>query len=286
MSSYDLNAPAWAEVADDDFMWQQEEEYIAGEFVWTGFDYLGEPTSYTDMSVRRLNLEDKHGSRSSFFGIVDLCGIPKDRYYLYKSYWKPEENMVHIVPHWNWNLKVGEAVPVFIYTNGDAAELFLNGKSLGMKAKNPTSRNSTERFRIMWDDVPYHPGEIKAIAYKAGVKIGEAVVRTSGEPAEIRLTPDREVISAGGMDLAYIIVEAFDRNGNQCPLADNKINLAVKGEGTIGGVGNGNPRSLDPFQADYVNLFYGKAIVIVKSGLSEGEIELNASTKSIPDRKF
>ena len=194
--------------------------------------------------------------------------------------------MVHIVPHWNWNLKVGEAVPVFIYTNGDAAELFLNGKSLGMKAKNPTSRNSTERFRIMWDDVPYHPGEIKAIAYKAGVKIGEAVVRTSGEPAEIRLTPDREVISAGGMDLAYIIVEAFDRNGNQCPLADNKINLAVKGEGTIGGVGNGNPRSLDPFQADYVNLFYGKAIVIVKSGLSEGEIELNASTKSIPDRKF
>jgi len=164
VSSYDLNAPAWAEISDDDFMWCENGSYIAGEFVWTGFDYLGEPTPYSS-------------SRSSYFGIVDLCGIPKDRYYLYQSHWAPEKNMVHILPHWNWKGYEGKNVPVFVYTNGDGAELFLNGKSLGKKFKKPKSDISTERYRLMWKDVVYEPGELKAVAYKNGQAIGETMVK-------------------------------------------------------------------------------------------------------------
>ncbi|MBW6500074.1 MAG: DUF4982 domain-containing protein [Bacteroidales bacterium] len=281
VSSYDLNAPAWAEIPDDDFMWQQDEEYIAGEFVWTGIDYLGEPTPYGDMYVRRMKPEGRRGSRSSYFGIVDLCGIPKDRFYLYKSQWKPDETTVHILPHWNWDTKEGENVPVFIYTNGDCAELFLNGQSMGMKCKNPTARNSTERYRLMWKDMVYKPGELKAVAYKEGVRIGESIMKTAGEPYEIRLTPDRGTISAGGMDLSYITIEAYDRNGNLCPLADNRIDLTVKGAGKSAGVGNGDPQSLDPFQADFVRLFYGKALLIVQSGFEKGDVEITASSAGL-----
>lgn len=281
VSSYDLHAPAWAEVADDDFMWQQEEEYIAGEFVWTGFDYIGEPTPYGDRMVTRMGGEGNHGSRSSYFGIVDLCGIPKDRYYLYKSYWNPDETTVHILPHWNWDVKEGENVPVFVYTNGDCAELFLNGKSMGMKCKNPTSRNSIERYRLMWHEIGYQPGELTVVAYKEGKVIGEKVMETAGEPYEIRLTPDRKTITAGGMDLSYILIEAFDRNGNPCPLADNQIEISIKGPGKIAGVGNGNPQSLDPFQADYVRLFFGKALFIIRSDYKKGDVEVTATSKGL-----
>jgi beta-galactosidase len=281
VSSYDLNAPMWAEVGDDDFMWQQEEEYIAGEFVWTGFDYIGEPTPYMDSYVRRMGMENKHGSRSSYFGIVDLCGIPKDRYYLYKSYWNPDVNTVHILPHWNWDVKKGETVPVFVYTNGDCAELFLNGKSMGTKCKNPTSRNSIERSRLMWNDIAYEAGELKAVAFKEGVVIGENIMKTAGEPYEIRLTPDRKTISSGGMDLSYIVVEAYDRNGNPCPLADNQIDFSVKGPGMIAGVGNGNPQSLEPFQSDNIKLFYGKALLILRSDFKKGDVEVTATSKGL-----
>lgn len=171
VSSYDLNAPEWADLPDEDFMCQQEDEFVAGEFVWTGFDYLGEPTPYANDAVKKLGMTDKEASRSSYFGIVDLCGIPKDRYYLYKSYWKPDEITVHILPHWNWSGKEGQKIPVFVYTNGDCAELFLNGKSLGKKYKIPNSAVSTERFRLIWNDVVYQPGELKAIAYKEFVVI-------------------------------------------------------------------------------------------------------------------
>jgi beta-galactosidase len=229
VSSYDLNAPEWAEIGDDDFLWQQEDEFVAGEFVWTGFDYLGEPTPYTNEAVKKMGMTDKEASRSSYFGIVDLCGIPKDRFYLYKSYWKPDETTVHILPHWNWSGKEGQQIPVFVYTNGDCAELFLNGKSLGKKSKNPNSASSTERFRLMWNDVVYQPGELKAIAYKEGVVIGEAIMKTASDAVELRLTPDRKSITSGGMDLSYITIEAFDKDGNLCPLADNKIQISVKG---------------------------------------------------------
>ena len=148
VSSYDLNAPEWAEIADDDFLWQQEDTYVAGEFVWTGFDYLGEPTPYNDEAVKEGRISKEQSANSSYFGIVDMCGIPKDRYFLYKSYWAPEKTTVHILPHWNWSGMEGQKIPVFVYTNGDCAELFLNGKSLGKQCKKPDSEKSYERFRI------------------------------------------------------------------------------------------------------------------------------------------
>ncbi|MFN8257619.1 MAG: glycoside hydrolase family 2 TIM barrel-domain containing protein [Bacteroidales bacterium] len=278
ISSYDLNAPYWAEIPDDDFMWQQDEEYVAGEFVWTGFDYIGEPTPYSWYFLKEMGLNEKEDSYSSYFGIVDLCGIPKDRYYLYKSYWNTTENTVHILPHWNWKGKEGTKVPVFVYTNGDAAELFLNGKSLGMKYKKPVSTNSTERFRLMWNEVEYQPGELKAVAYKEGQKIGADRVKTAGEPYKLKLSADRNKISSGGEDLSYILVEALDKEGNPCPLADNLVEFSIKGNASIAGVGNGNPRSFEPFKADRIKLFYGKAMLIVVSGNEKGNVEITAAS--------
>lgn len=274
VSSYDVEAPWWAEVCDDDFLWQENDSYIAGEFVWTGFDYLGEPTPISS-------------ARSSYFGIVDLCGMPKDRYFLYQSYWRPDYNMVHILPHWNWEGKEGENVPVFVYTNGDEAELFLNGKSLGKKTKKPQSLISKERYRLMWLDVAYEPGELKAVAYKAGKVIGESVVKTAGEPYSIKLTPDRSTIKATGDDLTYIMVEAYDKDGNLCPLANNKIDFEVAGAGEIAAVGNGNPQSLEPYIANYRKLFYGKAMLIVRSKEKEaGKINVVATSEGLKKAKL
>ena len=278
VSSYDLNVPEWADLPDEDFMWQQDEEYVAGEFVWTGFDYLGEPTPYNNMWTRAHGMTDKESSRSSYFGIVDLCGIPKDRYFLYKSYWKPEVNTIHILPHWNWEGAKTDKIPVFVYTNGDCAELFLNGQSLGKKCKSPASAKAVERFRLMWQEVTWKAGELKAVAYREGEKIGEEVLKTAGAPVGIRLTPDRSAIHADGMDLSYLLVEAIDKDGNVCPLANNKIDITISGQGHIAGVGDGNPQSADPFQANFVNLFYGKAMIIVGSGLQKGEIQVTASS--------
>lgn len=276
VSSYDLHAPYWAEIADDDFMWQQDEPYVAGEFVWTGFDYLGEPEPYTNMWAKQNGLSDSVASRSSYFGIVDLNGMPKDRYFLYKSYWKPDETTIHILPHWNWPERVGQNVPVFVYTNGDCAELFLNGKSLGKRCKNPESTNSTERFRLMWFDVVYQPGELKVVAYKEGEKIGESVMNTAGKPVQLRLTPDRSEISADGKDLSFVLIEALDKDGNICPLADNNIKISLNGNAVIAGIDNGNPQSFSSFKSDNVKLFYGKAMVIIKSTDKPGTARITA----------
>ena len=281
VSSYDLHAPEWADLADEDFMWQQDEEYVAGEFVWTGFDYIGEPTPYSNGELRRMGLDPAQASRSSYFGIVDLVGIPKDRYWLYRSYWKPGDTTVHILPHWNWPDRVGKNVPVFVYTSGDCGELFLNGKSQGMKCKNPTSANAIERARLMWNDVVYAPGELRAVAYREGAMLGEATMRTAGEPYEIRLTPDRTTISADGMDLSYVLVEAFDRNGNPSPLADNRIAIRIDEPARIAGVGNGNPQSMEPFQADYIDLFFGKAMLIVRAGHQAGSARITATSQGL-----
>ncbi len=283
VSSYDLNAPNWAEIADDDFMWQQEEPYIAGEFVWTGFDYLGEPEPYTNTWAKNNGFTDAQASRSSYFGIVDLSGIPKDRYYLYKSYWKPENTTVHILPHWNWEDRTGKNVPVFVYTNGDCAELFLNGKSQGSKCKNPKSDNSTERFRLMWKDVIYQPGELKAIAYKAGKTIGESIVRTADQPYKIRLSPDRNTIKANGKDLSYILVEALDKNGNLCPLAGNSIEVKLSGAGELAGIDNGNPQSMTSFRSSTIDLFYGKAMLIVRSKNTLGNVNVRVISKDLKE---
>lgn len=274
VSSYDTEAPSWAEVCDDDFLWQENDKYIAGEFVWTGFDYLGEPTPI-------------RSARSSFFGIVDLCGIPKDRYFLYQSHWRPNYDMVHIVPHWSWNGNEGKNVPVFVYTNGDEAELFLNGKSLGKKVKKPQSSVSKERYRLMWLDVVYEPGELKAVAYKEGKVIGEEIIKTAGEPYSIKLTADRSNIKATGDDLSYILVEAYDKDGNLCPLADKLINFEIKGPGEVAGVENGNPQSLEPYVANYRKLFYGKAMLILRSKENEaGKIDVVATSNGLKAAKI
>jgi len=410
VNSYDFNAAPWSDIADVEFQLMQNDRFVAGEFVWTGFDYLGEPTPFEQQA------------KSSYFGIVDLCGIPKDRYFLYRSHWRPETTTVHILPHWNWPDHVGKHVPVFVYTNGDSAELFLNGKSLGMQKKGvrlkppenlasgrPASASSyhpnhpceeaaddleatcwfaanndvgawwqvdfgrpqplkcfiiefdreakhygyaiqksddgatwedlvvqaatelprwggtrtavhdvdaraqfvrivftelpqgsgagmrefvvcdvpaeskyydpTYAHRLRWDDVIYEPGELRAVAYNKGREIGTAVVRTARDPAAIRLTPDRTKLEASGVDLCYLLVEAVDENGTVCPLADNMIRFAADGPGEIVGVGNGDPLSIEPFQAAYCRLFFGKAMLIVRT-VSDKSGELHIVAKS------
>jgi beta-galactosidase len=282
VSSYDLHAPWWAEIADDDFMWQQNEDYIAGEFVWTGFDYLGEPTPYTNDAVREMGMSDRDASRSSYFGAVDLVGLPKDRFYLYQSYWRPEDTTIHLLPHWNWPERVGQTVPVFVYTNGDCAELFLNGVSQGMRCKQPKSDSSTLRFRLMWPEVTYQPGTLEVVAYRAGKVLGQRQVQTAGEPAQLRLTVDRSSIAADGMDLAYVRMEMLDAEGNLVPWADHLVKLSLSGPGLLAGVGNGNPQSMHPFQAKEVPLFYGQAVAILRAGTEAGRLELQAEVKGLP----
>jgi beta-galactosidase len=265
VSSYDYTAMWWSDVADRDFYLMETDSFVAGEFVWTGFDYLGEPSPF----FRR--------ARSSYFGIVDLCGIPKDRYYLYRSHWRPDATTVHILPHWNWPDRTGKTVPVFVYTNGDSAELFLNGRSLGKRKKLESVAGGLDgpyyavldKYRLRWPDVAYEPGELRAVAYSSGRVVGEAVMKTSGNPAKLVLTPDRREIAADGYDLSYVLVEAVDNEGNPCPLAEDRVAFAVDGPAEIAGIGNGNPLSMEPFKASRHSLFYGKAMLILRS--LEGE---------------
>jgi beta-galactosidase len=419
VSSYDLNSAAWSDIPDVEFKLMEDDSFVAGEFVWTGFDYLGEPTPFA------------REARSSYFGIVDLCGIPKDRFYLYRSYWRPDATTVHILPHWNWPGYVGKKIPVFVYTNGDSAELFLNGRSLGRRTKGriperpanfafakAASASSTEtdkgniaanandgdnstrwsadsagpgqwwqvdlgkvvhvgylaiefereaknygyeikglinasdwttvvtkstsrtprwggprhvfhdvdarirflrieftamragtlasisefgaypekvesayydvtyKYRLRWNDVIYEPGELKTIAYKDGKKIGQAVMCTSGKPTTIRLTPDRKEINATGEDLCYILVEAVDQEGTCCPLASNLIHFFIEGPAEIAGVGNGNPLSLEPFQGNSRKLFYGKAMLILRTlEKRSGQVYVTAKSDGLPDAR-
>jgi beta-galactosidase len=413
VDSYDFNAAPWSDIADREFKLMHDDPFVAGEFVWTGFDYLGEPTPF-----------DRE-AKNSYFGIVDLCGMPKDRFYLYRSHWRPDETTIHILPHWNWPDRVGQNVPVMVYTNGDSAELFLNGKSLGRRTKGqsppaptnfakgrPATASSTEAgneaasaaddnlesrwcassgepeqwfqvdlgevrplkylmlefereaknygyevkvssdqkswqtvvtqptsrepmwggpraalfdldalgryvrvefknlvgdswasirefgvydqraesqyyaptydYRLRWNDVVYEPGELKVVAYKDGRPIGEATMRTAGEPAALRLRPDRRALEATGDDLCYVQVEALDGDGNPCPLADNLVTFTIDGPAEIAGVGNGNPISYEPFQADHRQLFYGKAMLILRTKPgAAGEIHITAKSDGL-----
>jgi len=261
VSSYDFNAMWWSDIPDREFYLMETDRLVAGEFVWTGFDYLGEPSPFFRQA------------RSSYFGIVDLCGIPKDRYYLYRSYWRPDEMTIHILPHWNWPGREGNVVPVFVYTNGDSAELFLNGRSLGRQTKLDTVADGlngeyyavVNRYRLRWMDVRYEPGELRAVAYKDGAILGETVMKTAGDPAKLVLTPDRAEIAADGSDLSYVLAEAVDSQGNPCPLADDRVTFKVDGPAEIAGIGNGNPLSMGSFQAPQHELFHGKAMLILRS---------------------
>jgi len=282
LTSYDLTAARWADIPDVDFRRMEEDRYVAGEFVWTGFDYLGEPTPF------------QQEARSSYFGIVDLCGMPKDRYYLYRSHWRPGAATVHVLPHWTWPERIGKNVPIYVYTNGDSAELFVNGASQGRRTKQtadadpagtaglPPYYRVIDRYRLRWEDVVYRPGEVRAVAYKDGKKIGEAVVRTAGPTAALRLTPEWTEMAADGQDLVYVLVEAVDAAGNLCPRDDRMVRFTVDGPAAIAGIGNGDPMGLDPFQDAQHPLFFGKAMLILRSVAGKaGEVRVTAAADGV-----
>lgn len=271
-SSYDLEYCNWSNIPDIDFARAEDHEWTIGQFVWTGFDYLGEPSPYD------TNAWPNH---SSMFGIIDLASIPKDRYYLYRSVWNKEAETLHILPHWNWEGREGEKTPVFVYTNYPSAELFINGKSYGrqIKHKNGTVEN---RYRLMWHDAVYQPGEVRVVAYdEQGNPVAEKTVRTAGKPHHIELVTDRSSLQADGKDLAYVTLRIVDKDGNLCPNDGRLVSFKVKGAGKYRASANGDPTCLDLFHKPEMHAFGGMLTVIVQSGEKAGEIELQATAKGI-----
>ncbi|MBN1444617.1 MAG: DUF4982 domain-containing protein [Candidatus Omnitrophica bacterium] len=253
VSSYDLACASWANLPDTDFRSIDENPFIMGEFTWTGFDYLGEPTPYYE----------EWPSRSSYFGIIDLAGIPKDRFYLYRSRWTEKETL-HILPHWTWPGREGELTPVHCYSRWDTVELFVNGVSQGVRSKH--HKNMVNRYRLVWSGVIYRPGELKAIAYdNDGHPVKETAVRTSGKPAGIQLTADRKEIRADGDGMAFFNVDIIDSKGTLCPGADNLVRFKINGPAEIAGLDNGNPASTEPFHADYRKAFNGSCVLYLRS---------------------
>ena len=315
VGDYGIYAPGWAYAPDVEFGALEDEPRCAGEYVWTGFDYLGEPTPWnlgrkpandfrgaSPEEVKRLEKEMaeilKHGtpSRSSYFGIVDLCGFWKDRTYLYQSHWMPDVPMAHILPHWNWQGKrEGKITPVFVYTSGDSAELFLNGKSLGKRKKKTgapltgkdLNGDMRERFRLTWMDVKYAPGTLKVVAYKNGKKWAEDVVETTDAPAQIEATVDRDAILGDGRDLAYVTVRILDKKGRVVPTADNRLKFSVGGNAEIVGVCNGDPTDHDSMKGDSIRAFAGMAQVILRSKRdSAGKATLKISGGKLPAKSL
>lgn len=271
-SSYDLEYCNWSNIPDIDFARAEDHEWTIGQFVWTGFDYLGEPSPYD------TNAWPNH---SSMFGIIDLASIPKDRYYLYRSVWNKEAETLHILPHWNWEGREGEKTPVFVYTNYPSAELFINGKSYGRqtKHKNGTVEN---RYRLMWHDAVYQPGEVRVVVYdEQGNPVAEKTVRTAGKPHHIELVTDRSSLQADGKDLAYVTLRIVDKDGNLCPNDGRLVSFKVKGAGKYRASANGDPTCLDLFHKPEMHAFGGMLTVIVQSGEKTGEIELQATAKGI-----
>lgn len=269
-SSYDLEACSWSNVPDDDFVLQDDKPWVIGEFVWTGFDYLGEPTPYDDFWP----------SRSSYFGICDLAGLPKDRYYLYRSRWNTEDETLHILPHWNWEGREGKTTPVFVYTNFESAELFVNGKSQGIQKKsNKTNQN---RYRLMWMDVKYEPGTLKVVALdKQGKPVAEKEISTAGKPHHLEISADRTSLTADGKDLSFVTVSVVDKDGNVCPNATNQLNFKVTGAGSFRAVCNGDATSLEMFHQPTMKTFSGKLVVLVQSSEISGEIKLEVESKGL-----
>jgi beta-galactosidase len=265
LTSYDLETCSWADLPDFEFQYQDDLEFVAGEFVWTGFDYLGEPSPYNEGTP----------ARSSYFGIVDLAGIPKDRYYLYQSKWS-DKPVFHVLPHWTWPDRLNQNVPVFCYTNYPKAELFVNGKSMGTRIKDKSSM--LKRYRLMWDDVIYEPGEIKVVAYDKNDKVvAEKIIKTAGETYTIKLTADRQTIKADGKDLSFVTVELLDKNGNLCPRAANLLFFDVIGAGKLKAVCNGDATDQTSFASKYMRTFNGKLVVTIESETNPGEITLKVS---------
>ena len=290
-SSYDVEHCGWSNLPEDDFIQHEDLPYTIGEFVWTGFDYLGEPTPYYT----------NWPSHSSLFGIVDLAGIPKDRYYLYRSHWNPSVETLHILPHWSWSEeRIGDTIPVFVYTNYPSAELFINGVSQGVRTKDTTVRlegsytpeaqaafERQKRYRLMWMDTRYEPGTIRVVAYDStGRAVAEREVHTAGKPHHIELSADRTVLDATGKDLSFINVRVVDRDGNLCPDDTREISFRVKGAGSYRAAANGNPASLELFHLPQMKLFSGQLTAIVQSADEPGEIVFEASAPGVRGAKL
>jgi beta-galactosidase len=272
MSSYDLSAPQWATIPDTEFKGQDENPFVAGEFVWTGFDYLGEPTPYDGPN---------DPSRSSYFGIVDLAGLKKDRFYLYQARWRPELPMAHLVPQcWTWPDRVGQITPVFVYTSGDAAELFLNGKSLGLKKKDPY------QYRLCWNEVKYEAGKLKVVAYKNGERWATDEIQTTGPAAKLALEADRTRIRADGDDLSFVTLTVEDKHGLAVPRADNAIHFEISGPGEIVATDNGDATDLVSFPSHDRKAFNGLCLAIIRAKAGQtGTIKLTATSDHLKTAK-
>ena len=269
-SSYDVEYCPWSNLPDDDWRMQDDRDYTIGEFVWTGYDYLGEPSPY----------DEYWPSRSSYFGICDLAGLPKDRYYLYRSHWRKDDATLHVLPHWTFPGREGETTPVYCYTSWPSAELFVNGKSQGRILKNPNTR--LDRYRLRWNNVKYEPGEIKVVAYDYdGTAKGEKIIRTAGAPARIVLKADRNSISSKGEDLSFVTVSVVDKNGTPCPTATNNMKFNVSGAGKFRAACNGDATSLVAFNSTVMPLFSGELVVVVE-GLRHGTAMLSVSADGLP----
>lgn len=306
VDSYDRTAAVWSDIPDVEFWRMENDRFCAGEFVWTGFDYLGEPTPYLKWYGGRTGITaiseipEREMARSSYFGIVDLCGIPKDRYWLYRSLWNVEKDTLHLLPHWNW--KKGQVLPVFVYTSGDSAELFLNGRSLGRRTKetatnyplefpskdgdylperSPAYYDICNRYRLQWADVAYEPGELRAVAYSGKRKIAETVVRTAGEPVRL-------AISADPYGAGVYHVSVVDAHGTPCPNESRTVSFAVKGPGKIVAVGNGNPRGLQSFaETASHDMYFGSVTAIVRrEPESSGEVILAVQAEGVEGAQF
>jgi len=297
-TSYDYAAPSWAYMPDTEFKAQDENPLVAGEFVWTGLDYLGEPTPYDNDTTNRLRFTDPQmqaqqdavlaagkkitvPSRSSYFGILDLCGFRKDRFYLYQARWRPELPIAHILPHWNWPERTNQVTPVHVYTSGDEAELFLNGKSLGRKKRGPFE------YRLRWDEVVYQPGKLKVITYKHGKRWATDMMETTGPASQIMLAADRKIIRPDGQDLSFITVTIADKNERLVPRSMNRVKFSLEGPGEIIATDNGDATSHEPFQQMERAAFNGMCLVIVRSKAGEaGKITVKASAEGLRDREL
>ena len=270
-SSYDLEYCGWSNIPDEDLALAEDYPWTMGQFVWTGFDYLGEPTPYDT---------DAWPNHSSMFGIIDLASIPKDRYWLYRSVWNEDSPTLHVLPHWNWEGREGVVTPVFVYTSWPKAELLVNGKSMGFREKG--EEDLLSRYRLIWDDVRYEPGEITVIAYNENnFEAERKTIRTAGKPYRIELVPSRDSLTADGKDLLYVTVRIVDRDGNLCPLDTRKVRFEVSGAGQFRAVANGDPTCLESFQSPEMSAFSGMLTVIVQSDRTPGPITLTAKAKGL-----
>lgn len=273
-SSYDVEACSWSNIPDLDFASDEDLPYLLGQFVWTGFDYLGEPSPYDT---------DAWPSHSSYFGIIDLASIPKDRYYLYRSQWNKEEPTLHVLPHWNWPGREGEVTPVFVYTSYPKAEVFINGKSQGVREFNDST--VMNRFRLMWNETVYEPGEVKVVAYnEQNEPVAETVMRTPGKAHHLVATPNRAEVDGNGDELVYFTITVEDKDGNPVPTDERMVKFRVDGAGEFEATANGDPTCLLPFQNPEMKLFSGAATAIARAN-GNGDMTLTVTAPGLKPAK-